>query len=48
MSAYSRDFDETKYMYFLIKNDESLEKYDIWNNVSNTIKEKFDNEHVYN
>ena len=25
MSTYRRDFDETKYMSFLIKNDESLE-----------------------
>ena len=28
MSAYRRDFDETEYMYFLIKDDELLEKYD--------------------
>ena len=27
MSAYRRGFDETKYMSFLIKDDESLEKY---------------------
>ena len=26
MSAYRRDFDETKYMSFLIKNDELLKK----------------------
>ena len=26
MSAYRRDFDETKYMCFLIKDDELLEK----------------------
>ena len=31
ISAYRRDFDETKYMSFLIKNDELLDKYnDIW------------------
>ena len=31
MSAYRRDFDETKYMSFLIKDDELLEKYnEIW------------------
>ena len=31
MSAYSRDFDETKYMSFLIKDDELIEKYnEIW------------------
>ena len=27
MTAYSKDFDETKYMSFLIKDDELLEKY---------------------
>ena len=27
MSAYRKDFDKTKYMSFLIKNDELLEKY---------------------
>ena len=27
MSAYRRDFDETKYMSFLIKYNELLEKY---------------------
>ena len=27
MSGYRRDFDETKYMSFLIKDDELLEKY---------------------
>ena len=31
MSAYRRDFDETKYMSFLIKDDVLLEKYnEIW------------------
>ena len=31
MIAYRRDFDETKYMSFLIKDDELLEKYnEIW------------------
>ena len=27
MSSYRRDFDETKYISFLIKDDELLEKY---------------------
>ena len=27
MSAYRKDFDETKYMSFLIKHDELLEKH---------------------
>ena len=31
MSAYRRDFNETKYITFLIKDDELLEKYnEIW------------------
>ena len=31
MSAYRRDFDETKYISFSIKDDESLEKYnEVW------------------
>ena len=39
MSAYRRDFDETKYISFLIKDDESLEKYNkIWNKVTNSMK----------
>ena len=49
MSAYRRYLDETKYMYFLIKNDEFVENYnEIWNKVSNTIKKGFDGEPVYN
>ena len=39
MSAYRRDFDEIKYMSFLIKDGELLEKYNkIWTNISNSIK----------
>ena len=31
MTAYRRYFDESKYMYFLMKDDELLEKYiEIW------------------
>ena len=49
MSAYRRDFDETKYMYFLIKYDELLEKYNkIWKKVKNTIDKEFDSDPVYN
>ena len=44
-----RDFNETKYISFLIKNDELLEKYnEIWDKISNTIKERFESESVYN
>ena len=42
-SAYSRHFDEIKYMSFLIKDDKSLEKYnEIWKKVGNSIKKDFD------
>ena len=34
MSTYGRDFDETKYMSLLIKNDEVVEKHkEIWDKV---------------
>ena len=49
MNAYKRDFDETKFMFFLIKNDELLEKYnEIWDKVSKVIKKGFDSNPVYN
>ena len=49
MSVYRRDFDETKYMSYLIKDDESLEKYnEIWKKVKSSIKKEFDSEPVYN
>ena len=39
MSAYRSDFEETKYLPFLIKNDELLQKCDeIWEKVKNSIK----------
>ena len=38
---------ETKWMYFLIGDDELFKKY-IWNDVSNSIKEEFDSEPIYN
>ena len=38
-SAFRGDFGETKYMFFLIKNDELLENYNkIWEKVENSIK----------
>ena len=43
MSAYRKRFDETKYVSFLIKDNELLEKYnEIWDKVSNIIKKGFD------
>ena len=48
MRAYRRDFDETKYISFLIKDDELLEKYnEIWEKVRNSIKKEFDSKPVY-
>ena len=39
MGACGRDFDENKYMYFLIKNIELLRKYhEIWDNPNKVIK----------
>ena len=39
MSAYRKDFDETKYVYLLIKDDKSLEKHnEIWEKVKNSLK----------
>ena len=47
MSAYRRDFDEIKYISFLIKDDELLKKYnEIWDKVKNSIKKEFDSEPV--
>ena len=49
MSAYRRDFDKTKYMSFLVKDDELLEKYNkIWEKFKNTINKEFDSDPVYN
>ena len=48
VSAYRKDFDESKYISFIIKNDELLEKYNkIWEKVRNILKKKFDSEPVY-
>ena len=48
MSAYRKDLDETKYMSFLTKDDELLEKYnEIWEKVSKSIKNEFDSDPVY-
>ena len=46
MSTYRRDFDETKYMSFVIKYDELFELLEkcngIWEKVKNDIKKEFD------
>ena len=47
MTAYRKDFDEIKYMSFLIKDDELLKKYNtIWKKVKNTIDKEFDSDTV--
>ena len=49
MTGYRRDFDETKYISFLIKHKELLEKYNtIWKKVKNSIKKELGSEPVYN
>ena len=49
MVGYRKSLNETKYMSFLIKNDESLEKYNkTLNKVSNSTKKESDSERVYN
>ena len=49
MSAYRKDFDETKSMSFWIKDDELLEKYnEIWEKVKGSILREFDRKPVYN
>ena len=45
MTAYRKDFEGTKFMSFLIKDDELLEKYnDIWKKIKDSLKRK----QVYN
>ena len=40
LTAYKKDFDETKFMSFLIKDYELLEKYnEIWEKVKDNLKE---------
>ena len=49
-SAYVKSYaGQTKWMYFLIENDDLLEKYNtIWDKVSTDIKREFDREPIYN
>ena len=49
MSVYIKSFNETKYMSFLIKDHESIEKYrKIWDKVTNSSKNGLDSEPLYN
>ena len=49
-SAYVKSYDgQTKWMYFLIEDDDLLETYNtIWDKVSAYIKKELDSEPVYN
>ena len=49
-TAYAKSYDgQTKWMYFLIEDNDLLEKYNtIWDKVSADIKKEFDSEPVYN
>ena len=45
MSKYKRYSNKTKYMYFMIEDEKSCDKYiKIWEKFSNIIKEQFDSE----
>ena len=49
MSEYVNCFKESKYIYPFNQNNQFLEKYNkIWNEISNTIQKRFDNELMYN
>ena len=49
MYIYRSDFDETKCMYFLIKEEKYYDKYnEIWENGSNIIKKEFNIKPIYN
>ena len=49
MSAYRKDFDETKYIPFLIKDDELLDKCNkILEKNKNNLKTEIDSEPIYN
>ena len=49
MTAYRKDFDGTKYISLLIKDDELLEKCnEIWEKVKNSLKKEFDSKSIYN
>ena len=49
MSEYRKDFDKTKCMSFLIKDEKLLEKHnEIWKKVSNIIQKEFDSNPIYN
>ena len=49
-SAYVKSYDgQTKWMYFLIEDDDLLEKYNtIWDKVNADMKKEFNSEPVYN
>ena len=49
MGTYRRNFDETKYIPFLTKDNELLEKCNgIWEKVKNSLKKEFDSKPVCN
>ena len=49
MTEYRKDFDETKYIYFLIKDDELLEQSnEIWEKLKNSLKKELGSNPIYN
>ena len=49
-SAYIKRYDgKTKWIYFLINNDDLLEKYNtVWDKVNADVRKEFDSKPVYN
>ena len=48
MTAYRKNFDETKFTSFLIKDDELSEKYnEIWEKIKDSPKTEFGSKPVY-
>ena len=50
ITAYVKSYDgQTKWMYFMLEDDDLLEKYNnIWDKVNADIREEFDSKSVYN
>ena len=49
MTTYRKDFDETKFKSFQMKDDELLEKYnEVYEKVKNSLRKEFDSVPVYN
>lgn len=49
MSGYAKNFNEIKYILFLIEDEKLLKAYNkVWNKISNLTQKEFDSKPVYN